>query len=95
MKKSLVTLVVLVSCLAFAGTVCATSWWCYEMPTCKPVCKDTVFCKGQAKGIEKLCGPCAPVIKWKGKWSTVAVCPGSKAPKMAKMMKKVKKAKKK
>jgi len=76
MKKSLVTLVVLVSALALAGTVCAyVDWSCYEMPKAKVVCKDTVLCKGAAKGAIPLCGPCAPVVKYSGKWLTVAKCP--------------------
>ncbi|MEW6139978.1 MAG: hypothetical protein AB1733_17275 [Thermodesulfobacteriota bacterium] len=91
MKKSLLLLVALVTTLAFAGTACA--WWdCYEMPPApKVVCKDEVLCKGQAKGAIKLCGPCAPTIKYAGKWITMCVCPKPEAAKPAKKAKKVKK----
>lgn len=93
MKKSLVMLVVLMSSLALAGSVFAMDWGCYTMPTCKPIpCKDEVLCKGKAKGVEKLCGPCAPTIKWSGSWMTVLKCPDvEKAPKVAKAVKKAKK----
>jgi hypothetical protein len=84
MKKSLVTLVVLASCLAFAGTVLAMDWACIETPTCKVDCKPTVFCKGKAKGAEKLCGPCAPTITWAGQWKYEAVCPKDEAAPAAK-----------
>ena len=77
MKKSLVILVVLVSTLAFASTVVA--WDCYSYPKCPvPPCKDQVLCKGAVKGATKLCGPCAPMIKWSAKWMTLCLCPGSK-----------------
>jgi hypothetical protein len=94
MKKSLVLMVVLVGSLALAGSVFAGGmakspapqcggWDCYSTPTCQPApCKDRVLCKGQAKGIEKMCGPCAPTIKWAGKWMTIEKCPA--APKVAK-----------
>jgi hypothetical protein len=94
MKKSLVMLVVLMSSLALAGSVFAMAdWGCYSMPTCKPIpCKDQVLCKGKAKGMEKLCGPCAPTIKWSGSWMTVLKCPEGPAPeKVAKVAKKAKK----
>jgi len=95
MKKSLIMLVVLFSSLALAGSVMATDWGCYgPMPTCKPApCKDQVLCKGKAKGMEKLCGPCAPTIKWSGSWMTVLKCPEvEKVDKVAKKAaKKVKK----
>ena len=56
---------------------------CYSTPTCQPApCKDRVLCKGQAKGVEKMCGPCAPTIKWAGKWMTIEKCPA--APKVEK-----------
>jgi hypothetical protein len=87
MKKSLVMLVVLVGSLALAGSVFAMDWGCFgAMPTCKmPPCKDKVLCKGKAKGVEKLCGPCAPVIKWSGSWMTIEKCPA--VPKAAKAVK--------
>jgi hypothetical protein len=76
MKKLLVLFVVLLGSLALVGTVFAMDWGCYEIPTCKmPPCKDRVLCKGSAKGMVKLCGPCAPVIKWAGNWMTVEKCP--------------------
>lgn len=91
MKKSLVMLVVLMSSLALAGSVFATDWGCYTTPSVKPVpCKDEVLCKGKAKGVEKLCGPCAPTIKWSGSWLTVLKCPEVKAVKVAKAAKKAK-----
>jgi hypothetical protein len=37
----------------------------------KTVSSDTVLCKGAAKGKEKLCGPCAPTIKWSCSWATL------------------------
>jgi hypothetical protein len=94
MKKSLVMLVVLVGSLALAGSVFAMDWGCFgAMPTCKmPPCKDKVLCKGKAKGVEKLCGPCAPVIKWAGSWSTIEKCPAK--PKAVKAAPKAKKGKK-
>ncbi len=95
MKKSLVLMVVLVGSLALVGSVfaggmakapapqCGGGWDCYSTPTCQPApCKDRVLCKGQAKGVEKMCGPCAPTIKWAGKWMTIEKCPA--APKVAK-----------
>lgn len=92
MKKSLVMLVVLMSSLALAGSVFAMDWGCYEMPKVKPIpCKDKVLCKGKAKGVEKLCGPCAPVIKWSGSWLTIEKCPGSKPAAAKKVAKKAKK----
>lgn len=94
MKKSLVMLVVLMSSLALAGSVFAMDWGCYSMPTCKPIpCKDKVLCKGKASGAEKLCGPCAPTIKWSGSWMTIEKCPEvAGAPvKVAKAAKKAKK----
>lgn len=92
MKKSLVLMVVLVGSLALAGSVFATDWGCYTTPSVKPApCKDKVLCKGQAKGVEKMCGPCAPTIKWAGKWMTIEKCPA--APKAAKKV--AKKAEKK
>ncbi len=107
MKKSLVIMVVLVGSLALAGSVFAggmtkmpvtqaTDWGCYSTPTCKPApCQDQVLCKGKAKGIQKLCGPCAPTIKWAGKWMTVLKCPASTAPaKVARVYKKGKGVKK-
>lgn len=85
MKKSLLLLAAIVTTLAFAGTACA--WWdCYEMPPCKVVCVDEVLCKGAAAGAIKLCGPCAPVIAYKGSWLTMCVCPaGAKLPVVAKV----------
>ncbi len=81
MKKLLVLFVVLLGSLALAGTVFAMDWGCYSMPTCKmPPCKDQVLCKGKAKGIEKLCGPCAPIIKWWGHWMTIEKCPPGPPP---------------
>ncbi|AFM26789.1 hypothetical protein [Desulfomonile tiedjei] len=92
MKKSLVMLVVLMTSLALAGSVFAMDWGCYEMPVCKPIpCKDKVLCKGKAKGMEKLCGPCAPVIKWSGSWMTIEKCPDSKPAAAKKVAKKAKK----
>ncbi len=87
MKKSLVMLVVLVSSLALAGSVFAMGdWGCYGMPSVKkPPCVDQVLCKGKCKGKEKLCGPCAPTIKWSCSWMTVLKCPaGEKPAKVAK-----------
>ena len=86
MKKSLVMLVVLVSSLALAGSVFAMGdWGCYTMPSVKkPPCVDQVLCKGK----EKLCGPCAPTIKWSCNWMTVLKCPaGDKPAKVAKFKK--------
>ncbi|MBM4326051.1 MAG: hypothetical protein FJ118_02715 [Deltaproteobacteria bacterium] len=88
MKKSLITVVALVACMAFAGTVFA-SWDCFQpaYPTFKmPPCKDQVLCKGKTAGKTKLCGPCAPTISWKGSWVSYSLCPGSKMldPKAAK-----------
>jgi len=81
MKKLLVLFVVLLGSLALAGTVFAMDWGCYGVPTCKmPPCKDKVLCKGAAKGMEKLCGRCAPVIKWSGKWMTIEKCPAGPPP---------------
>lgn len=104
MKKSLVLMVVLVGSLALVGSVfaggmakapapqCGGGWDCYSTPTCQPApCKDRVLCKGQAKGVEKMCGPCAPTIKWAGKWMTIEKCPA--APKVEKKI--AKKAEKK
>jgi hypothetical protein len=99
MKKSLVILVVLVGSLALAGSVFATDWGCYSTPSVKPApCKDQVLCKGKAAGVEKMCGPCAPTIKWAGSWMTVLKCPApaaaAKAAAPAKKGKGVKKDKK-
>ncbi|MCL5124610.1 MAG: hypothetical protein M1511_08975 [Deltaproteobacteria bacterium] len=111
MKKSLVIMVVLVGSLALVGSVFAGGMAkrhavqaagcgdCYSAPSCQPApCKDQVLCKGKAKGVEKMCGPCAPTIKWAGSWMTVLKCPASAAPAKA-MAKKgkhaVKKSKKK
>jgi len=82
MKKSLVTLVVLVSALALAGTVFAgVEWGCFEMPKVQVTCKNTVLCAGTAKGIVPLCGPCCvPPIKYSGRWLTVAKCPDKPKP---------------
>jgi len=92
MKKSLVILVVLLGSVALAGSAFAYyDWACYEMPTCKVVCKDQVLCKGQAKGKIKLCGPCAPTISYAGKWLTVAKCPAVKGEAKPKVAKKAKK----
>lgn len=77
MKKSLVLLVVLVTTVAFASTVLGY-WDCYPTPKCKIVCVDKVLCKGKAAGKIKLCGPCAPTIKFKGSWLTVLKCPVAK-----------------
>ena len=95
MKKSLVLMVVLVGSLALVGSVfaggmakapapqCGGGWDCYSTPTCQPApCKDRVLCKGQAKGVVKMCGCCAPTIKWAGKWMTIEKCPA--APKVEK-----------
>ena len=89
MKKSLVIMVVLVGSLALAGSVFAGGMAkmpaagcgdCYSTPSCQPApCKDEVLCKGKAAGVEKMCGPCAPTIKWAGSWMTVLKCPGSAA----------------
>ncbi|MGC8657959.1 MAG: hypothetical protein ACP5U1_02700 [Desulfomonilaceae bacterium] len=99
MKKSLVMLVVVMGSLALVSSVFATDWGCFSTPTCKPApCKDEVLCKGKAKGIEKMCGPCAPTIKWSGSWMTVLKCPASAkaAPaKIKKVKRAVKKSKKK
>jgi len=105
MKKSLVIMVVLVGSLALAASVFAGGMAkgpaagcgdCYSTPSCKPApCKDQVLCKGKAKGIEKMCGPCAPTIKWAGSWMTVLKCPASSAPaKVARVYKKGKGVKK-
>jgi hypothetical protein len=32
---------------------------------------DRVLCKGASKGKTKLCGPCAPTIKWAVSWATL------------------------
>ncbi len=87
MKKSLVLLVVLLTTVAFAGSACAFyGWGCYEMPTCKIVCKDEVLCQGSAAGNIALCGPAmcingkisCPSVSYKGKWITVLKCPKMK-----------------
>ena len=36
---------------------------------------EIIYCKGAAKCKEKLCGPCAPTIKWSGSWKTAEVGP--------------------
>ncbi|MGC8602884.1 MAG: hypothetical protein ACP5VS_04255 [Desulfomonilaceae bacterium] len=99
MKKSLVMMVVLVGSLALAGSVFATDWGCFSSPSCKPApCKDQVLCKGKAAGVEKMCGPCAPTVKWAGSWMTVLKCPnstGDAAPAVKKVKHAVKKSKKK
>lgn len=41
----------------------------------KKIQDTTIFCKGAAKGKEKLCGPCAPSIKWSGSWSCAELGP--------------------
>ena len=95
MKKSLVLLVAFVATVAFAASACAFgNWACYEMsvPPSKVICKPEVLCKGAAKGVVKLCGPCAPVIKYKGSWLTMVVCPpGPKAKVVKKLKKRMKK----
>jgi hypothetical protein len=100
MKKSLVIMVVLVGSLALAGTVFASDCWDCNPILNKPApCKDQVLCKGKAVGLEKMCGPCAPTIKWAGSWMTVLKCPAPAAAKAAAPAKKgkgvVKKDKKK
>lgn len=82
MKKSLVTLVVLVGSIALAGTVFAgLDWACYEMPKAKVDCKNSVLCAGTAKGACPLgCGPCAPMVTFSGRWLTVAKCPDAPKP---------------
>ncbi|MGO8878793.1 MAG: hypothetical protein ACLPVO_10055 [Desulfomonilaceae bacterium] len=90
MKKSLVIMVVLVGSLALAASVFAGGMAkgpaagcgdCYSTPSCQPApCQDQVLCKGKAAGAQKMCGPCAPTIKWAGSWMTVLKCPGSAAP---------------
>ncbi len=91
MKKSLVMLVVLVSSLALAGSVFAMGdWGCYGGPVVKKApCVDKVLCKGKCAGKEKLCGPCAPTIKWSCSWMTVLKCPAgpAKPAKVAKVKK--------
>ncbi len=81
MKKSLVLLVVLVGSLALVGSGFAYDF-CVSCdgPEGKPApCADKVLCKGKAAGKEKIgCGPCAPVISWAGKWSTIEKCPAKK-----------------
>jgi len=37
----------------------------------KKVTAQKVLCKGACKGKTKLCGPCAPTIKWAVKWATL------------------------
>jgi hypothetical protein len=93
MKKSLVMLVVLVSSLALAGSVFAAGdWGCYSTPGVKKApCVDQVLCKGKAKGMEKLCGPGAPSIKWSGSWMTVLKCPAVDKPAKVAKAKKFKK----
>ncbi len=79
MKKSLVVLVVLVTSLAFVGTVFASGWGCYGAPAYKaPKCVDKVLCKGKMKGAQALCGPCAGMVKWSCKWLAVEKCPKKK-----------------
>jgi len=83
MKKSLVTLVVLVGSIALAGTVFAgMDWGCLvscDMGVTKAPCKNTVLCAGTAKGACPIgCGPCAPMVKFSGRWLTVAQCPAAK-----------------
>lgn len=80
MKKSLVILVVLGVSLALSGTVFASDCWDCNPIVDKPApCKDQVLCKGKAAGLEKMCGPCAPTIKWSGSWMTALKCPAPAA----------------
>ncbi|MCX5861789.1 MAG: hypothetical protein NTW27_06670 [Deltaproteobacteria bacterium] len=84
MKKSLVVMVVLVSCMGLAGTALAQDWACMvgcEYPAIKTVCYDTLLCKGEARGACALgCGPCAPCVTYSGKWLSVAKCLAVKKP---------------
>ncbi len=78
MKKSLLVVLALVTMLAFAAT--ANAWYygigCYDMPDAPKIpCKDQVLCKGQAKGMIPLCGPCPGAVKYSAKWKTVCLCP--------------------
>jgi hypothetical protein len=41
----------------------------------KKVRSEIIFCKGAAKGKERLCGPCAPTITWSGSWKTAELGP--------------------
>jgi hypothetical protein len=87
MKKSLVVMVILVSCMGLAGTALAQDWACMvgcEYPAIKTVCYDTLLCKGEAKGACALgcgpCGPCGPFVTYSGKWLSVAKCAAVKKP---------------
>ena len=87
MKKSLVVMVILVSCMGLAGTALAQDWACMvgcEYPAIKTVCYDTLLCKGEAKGACALgcgpCGPCGPFVTYSGKWLSVAKCLAVKKP---------------
>jgi hypothetical protein len=41
----------------------------------KKVTAEAVLCKGATKGKTKLCGPCAPTIKWAVSWKTAELGP--------------------
>jgi hypothetical protein len=41
----------------------------------KKVQAEAVLCKGATKGKTKLCGPCAPTIKWAVAWKTAELGP--------------------
>ena len=41
----------------------------------KKVTAQTILCKGATKGKTKLCGPCAPTIKWAVSWKTAELGP--------------------
>lgn len=41
----------------------------------KKVQAELVLCKGATKGKTKLCGPCAPTIKWAVAWKTAELGP--------------------
>jgi len=41
----------------------------------KKVQAESVLCKGATKGKTKLCGPCAPMIKWAVAWKTAELGP--------------------
>jgi hypothetical protein len=94
MKKSLLLVAAIVATLALAGTACA-QWDCFEMPPCKPVCVPQVLCQGSAHGVIPLCGPCHPVVCYKGSWLTVCACPPGTTPPAVKKAVKARKRMKK
>jgi hypothetical protein len=54
--------------------VCAKTITVPEIVT-KKVTAQTILCKGATKGKTKLCGPCAPTIKWAVSWKTAELGP--------------------